>query len=254
MINISDPERAIPKHQLIAADLTNKINIGSYPAGSLLPGELELTKIYSASRNTIRTALSTLERSFRVKRIQGKGTIVISPVDPTNKSLYASRGFSTYLRNNYNGGAEKEVYTKTLTKKFVKCPNRLRNSFPEYITDSDILRYERTYHVNGEPVALIVSFIQNRDLSCIEQYDFEIVSLATVIRTMGIDFRYRQGYCKAIAADEEIASLLNIQPGHPLICYSYETYGANMPNTPTLEAGTIYLNTENVSFIVSSFQ
>ncbi len=251
---IYDAERSIPKHQLITADLGNKINNGFYPEGSLLPGEFELAKIYSASRNTIRTALSALESSFRIQRIQGKGTVVLSRVDPTNKSEFASRGFSNYLRSNYGGGSNNEVHTKTLVKKFVPCPEKLQPSFPDYVANGNVICYERVYYANGDPVAVVVSFIQTQDLNCIEQYDFEMVSLATAIRTMGIEFRYRQGYAKAVSADAETAAILNISENHPLIRYRYETYGANMPGVPTLEVGTIYLKTDNVTFIVSSFQ
>ncbi len=250
MENKQATEKQIPKHQLITADLINKITMGVYPEGSLLPGEFELAKIYSASRNTIRTSLGNLERTFRIKRIQGRGTVVLPPVDARNTSEYASRGFTNYLRNNTDGA---EIRTRTLLLEAAPCPDGFRELFPDYVDLGHMLSYKRVYCVDGAPVALISSYIQTHDLPGIEKFDFEKVSFATVVRRLGVDFRYRRGHCKAVAADESEAEALRLCVGAPLLRYRYETYDARMSTSATLEVGTIYLNTEEVPFIVDSF-
>ncbi len=242
-------EKQIPKHRLITADLINKINMGVYPEGSLLPGEFELAKIYSASRNTVRTSLSSLEKTFRIKRIQGRGTMVLPAIDAQNKSEYASRGFTNYLRNN----TDAEVTTKTLSLGLVPCPGSFCEQFPGYVDLSRMLSYKRVYLCGGVPAAYISSYIQTSDLPGIERFNFETVSFATVVRRLGIDFRYRRGHCKAVAADDELSAALRVDIGTPLLRYRYETCDAKTMLSPTLEVGTIYLNTDEAPFIVDSF-
>ena len=58
---------------LLAADIAN----GSYAPRSFLPSEPELARKFSLSRSTVRQALSSLEQDGLVKRLPGKGTVVV---------------------------------------------------------------------------------------------------------------------------------------------------------------------------------
>lgn len=64
------------KYQVIFKDLQEKIKNEVYPVGHYLPTELELTKTYSASRDTIRKALRLLNEAGLVQSSQGRGTQV----------------------------------------------------------------------------------------------------------------------------------------------------------------------------------
>jgi GntR family transcriptional regulator len=71
-----------PLHARIAAKLLEAIAAGHYPAGSLLPTELELSRQLGVSRHTLRVALDTLEAQGRVSRRKNVGTRVEMPVAP----------------------------------------------------------------------------------------------------------------------------------------------------------------------------
>lgn len=64
------------KRDIIISSLRKRIQDGSYPAGGVLPGELILKKEFSVARETLRGALSVLEREGFLERIHGKGTFV----------------------------------------------------------------------------------------------------------------------------------------------------------------------------------
>ncbi|SDG66510.1 regulatory protein, gntR family [Sinosporangium album] len=69
------------RYEIIAADIRRKITTGRYPAGALLPGELDLARLHRCNRSTIRKALAMLQdeglldcaRSIG-RRVAGSGT------------------------------------------------------------------------------------------------------------------------------------------------------------------------------------
>src|SRR5215471_12508573 len=62
----------------IAQDLTEGIQSGRFPVGSLLPTELELRDRYGTSRHTVRAALHELAQLGLVSRRKNVGTRVES--------------------------------------------------------------------------------------------------------------------------------------------------------------------------------
>jgi molybdopterin/thiamine biosynthesis adenylyltransferase/DNA-binding transcriptional regulator YhcF (GntR family) len=68
---------------VVAAKLAHAILQGSYPAGSQLPSERELTQTFGVSRVTLREALHTLEESGLLESRQGAGWFV-HEVDQSN--------------------------------------------------------------------------------------------------------------------------------------------------------------------------
>ena len=68
-----------PRHRAISRQLTEQIEQGVYPAGSLLPGEVQLAREFGVSRQTMRVALDSLARAGLLDRQRGKGTLVLRP-------------------------------------------------------------------------------------------------------------------------------------------------------------------------------
>lgn len=66
------------KYKEIASQLRRQILDGAYPPGSLLPTEQQLCALYSASRQTIRTALQCLADEGLIQRRQGSGSRVLN--------------------------------------------------------------------------------------------------------------------------------------------------------------------------------
>lgn len=66
----------MPKYQMLAEWLQQKIAEGVYQPGKKLPSEQELQAQFSVSRQTVRRALGVLERQGFVRSRQGSGTFV----------------------------------------------------------------------------------------------------------------------------------------------------------------------------------
>jgi GntR family transcriptional regulator of arabinose operon len=63
------------KHQEVQKYIERLIADGNIGVGDILPGELELSRVLSVSRNTIRHALDVLSQKYRIERTAGRGTI-----------------------------------------------------------------------------------------------------------------------------------------------------------------------------------
>ncbi len=75
------------KYQEIALSLKEDIASGKYAIGALLPTEFELSAIYEASRQTVRSAIAELARQGFVSRTKKLGTRVES-TSPQNMYLH----------------------------------------------------------------------------------------------------------------------------------------------------------------------
>ena len=77
----------------IIDDLNLKIGLGEYSVGMFLPSEKRLAGQYDVSISTVRKALSGLEQRGFVKKLNGKGTIVIEPDDTKLHQLAFNSGY-----------------------------------------------------------------------------------------------------------------------------------------------------------------
>lgn len=77
----------------IIDDLNLKIGLGEYSVGMFLPSEKRLAGQYDVSISTVRKALSELEQRGFVKKLNGKGTIVIEPDDTKLHQLVFNSGY-----------------------------------------------------------------------------------------------------------------------------------------------------------------
>lgn len=71
-----------PLYRRIANDLRRRIRSGDLPPGRRLPPEPELTKLYHASRNTVRDAIKWLTTHGLVETRPGQGTFVADRITP----------------------------------------------------------------------------------------------------------------------------------------------------------------------------
>lgn len=65
------------KYEQIYHKILNSIENGLYAVGDTLPGEFELMKQFSVSRDTVRKALQLLAQNGYIQKSQGRGSIVL---------------------------------------------------------------------------------------------------------------------------------------------------------------------------------
>src|SRR5258706_8630513 len=74
-------DNPLPLYFQVYKSLLDRIERGEFVPGSFLPPERQLTEDYGVSRITIIKALDGLANKHYVKRQQGRGTIVLDPVE-----------------------------------------------------------------------------------------------------------------------------------------------------------------------------
>src|ERR1035438_1953223 len=85
---------ALPKHERLRAYLVKELPAGRLRPGDALPTELELAERASMSRNTVRQALSHLERNGMIRRMRGRGTFIHEAAMDRLKSGRAANHFT----------------------------------------------------------------------------------------------------------------------------------------------------------------
>jgi DNA-binding FadR family transcriptional regulator len=104
--NPDDPEPGLPRigrstlSDQVAGIVESKILGGSFPPGSRLPSEFELTESFGVSRTVIRDALRVLVARGLVEVRRGTGTIV----KPSSVDAYSSAVATMLLRSNLTIG------------------------------------------------------------------------------------------------------------------------------------------------------
>ena len=98
-----------------------KCKDGEWPAGSQIPSEDELCRIYGVSKVTIREAIQELVREGYLKRRQGKGTFVI---DSSSHSGIVVR--TRLSEEDMYGGKEARGKREILTRSIRVAPEEVR--------------------------------------------------------------------------------------------------------------------------------
>ena len=91
------------KHERVAAVLAREIRSGVVRRGAQLPGEVELARRFSVSRNTVRAALAVLAEDDLITTRTGKGSFVLFDGRPLDGRLgwthaLSEQGVETRMR------------------------------------------------------------------------------------------------------------------------------------------------------------
>lgn len=196
-------------HQLYEL-LQERISTGQWKPGDLIPAESELTARFAVSRITVRKVLDMLSREGLIVRERGRGTFVAHPKLAHGMTRIVSftddmrqRGFTPSNRVLFSG--------------LIPAPAAIAAalSVPE---GEELARIQRLRLADGEPMCVEESFLVHRHLPGILENDFAAKSLREVKhQKFGILWTRAKQTIQAVAAPAEIARLLSVKPGAPLL-------------------------------------
>ena len=137
----------IPLYFQLQEVLKEKIEMGAWVVGEMIPSEPNLCDTYQVSRTVVRQALSVLEQDGQLRRVRGKGTFVTPP-----KLEHRVGGLSRLLANPISGHESLVLdYQEELPPKWVREKLELQ-------AKTKIIRVMTLLQVEGTPVALLDSF------------------------------------------------------------------------------------------------
>ena len=210
-----------PLYEEVKKKITTSLIEGKWSPGDLIPSEIELAISYNVSQGTIRKAIDELSAESILIRRQGKGTYVATH-NEENTQL-------RFLRLTSNLGLKEKLNNKIISFEKEKATNKFAKIL-NMSSASTIFSLTRLLTFNEKPLIL--------DVIKIPAQSFRGLTEQMVIESKGAMYRmYETNFgvrmlradekIKAITANLENASLLNIKEHCPLlsverISYTYE--------------------------------
>ncbi len=203
-------DKGIPLYYQIGTILKERILSGELPAGAPLPGEEALAREYEVSRITVRRALAMLETEGLIIRQRGRGTFVAersAKVRPTR----------------FSGSIEELIAQVTSTSvrildyKTIEPPEDVAEKLN--LAEGDkVVRIDKVRLIDGYPFSVVVNFLPQETGEKIKPEDLSKKPLLVVLEEkLGIKADEAVQSVEATIAGAEIASLLDIRVGAPLL-------------------------------------
>jgi len=249
-----DKSTPLPLHYQLTAVLRDKLVYENWIIGDLFPTEKDLMAQYELSSTTVRRALSELVLEGWLERTAGKGTFVRKlPVQKTIGRLVGF--FQEMTKRGFHLSAQ--VLTCGLIEP--NSPEIADSPFAQLFNDQPLFLIERIININGKPAAYIKSYWPYEYGKNLTQYDITTEGLYEIAaRELNLILSKAEQIISAKIADAQIASLLNVQPGSPLLVterlafthdnpveYSLSLYCADLYNYQV----TLYHDTKNIQSI-----
>ena len=213
----------IPKYRRVYAALREYIEAGRWPEGSLLPTEVEIGKLFSVSRITVREALQTLEQDNFILRQQGRGTLV------TNSAPLPSSCFVSFTDQILRQGHR--LRTQILDVRILDVEEVAGRMNAPFRAEDDVVLVERLRIVDGKPRLLGRAYLPHRLVIGIGRHSFtergpRQSMLYTLGHTFGIKMVQAREVISPIALDDKDAALLKVAPQAPAILQVCQMYNA----------------------------
>lgn len=232
----------LPRYLQLHALLKEQILSGAYAEGSLLPSENQLSRQHQITRSMVRQALQELEKEGLIRKQQGKGSIVERK--DQKLGLLSFRGFSEVL-----GESDHQASSRFLQPpQKEKWSTRFFFDLSEEEKKRGCISISRLREVDGVPVMLEHTYFPDV-LDGFLQKDWVEASLFKTLQAgYQISVRSVEQYIRAILADQEMAKLLEVSEGTPLLKINRK-YASSRPGF--FIYSTLYCNTEQ--YAISSF-
>lgn len=204
----------LPLYYQVKQDIMEKIDKGAIELGTRLPSEYELCDIYKVSRITIVRALDELARDGVVRRIPGKGTVVIG--------LRVEQGvleLSSFTEVMQARGIQSEAVL--LEYAIIPCTPSVSAKL-EVEPGAEAVFMRRLRLADGEPIGLntnylLKSMFSDEVLSSLPERLGRHQSLYAILNELGCRPSSGVERYLAIALDEEQSALLNVPAGSPAL-------------------------------------
>jgi GntR family transcriptional regulator len=216
-MNALNTASKIPLYHQLYELLETRIRSGQWKPGDMIPAESELIAQFVVSRITVRKVLDMLVSEGLLVRERGRGSFVASPKLAHGMTRIVSftddmrqRGFSPGTRIIFMG--------------LVPAPRAIAEalSVPE---GEELARIDRLRLADGEPLCVEESFLIHRHIPGILGRDLVNNSLREIKqKEYGIRWSRARQTIQAIPAPPEIARLLSIKAGAPLLFFERVTF------------------------------
>jgi GntR family transcriptional regulator len=207
-----DRRSPIPFYFQLTELLTREIEAGRWAVDDRLPSEPAICEGFGVSRTTVRQALAALESAGLIRREKGRGTFVARR-DAGGWLLQSAHGFYE----------EAERAGHAVASRVLRCEVE---SLPPWASDalrlptgSEGVTVERLRWIDDRVVMYVLSHFPATVADALIDADLESSSLYRVLEDgAGLVVTGGRRVVEAARAERELAELLEVEPGSPLLC------------------------------------
>jgi GntR family transcriptional regulator len=212
-----DPDSFVPYYEQIVAQIRDAIRLGRLHAGAGFLSEGEIARSLGISKMPVRQAFQKLRDEGLLIIQQGKRPLIGSERVPWD--FQRLRGFSEeMLRKGLTPSAHVLSLDEQIPEAAVAAALSLK---PE----QTVYRLKRLRFINGQPVAVVTSYLPAHVFPGIAQLDLAVQSLYYVIeRLYGRALQRADEVIGAMNAGPEEAAVLQTSAGSALLIITETTY------------------------------
>jgi GntR family transcriptional regulator len=204
----------MPLYHRLYVILRDRIASGTYPEGSVLPSEFELTEAFSVSRITAKRALDELATEGLVERVRGRGTTVTDRAAALLGAQPITASIDGLLENLTTIGRETSV--EVIEFGYVPVPDFVRARL-ELEPNARAQRAVRVRSLDGEPLSQSTTYVPERIGRAYGAKDLASTPIIDLIERAGVIVGTAEQSISATLADSLIASRLKVGVGAPLL-------------------------------------
>lgn len=205
-------EEAIPLYYQLEVSLRSRLAEGEFAPGDGFPSEAAIGAEYNVSRITVRQALASLERDGLIHRQRGRGAFVTDTV----RRLWTPK-LTGALEDAIMFGLADKYEVRLIDRGEVSASIRVAEALG-LAADEPVHRIQRLRLYEGQPLAHMVNFLPV-DIGA--RMDSEEVLARPILANLevkvGLELAEADQSIGAGLADAEIARLLEIRVGDPLV-------------------------------------
>ena len=216
-------KKELPKYQVIANDLLNKIQTGTYAQNTIIPPETELADKYQVSRPTMRQAISLLVNQGYLERRRKRGTLV--------KKVKIEQEFTHLIESYSEEMSAKGIYPKTNLLYFdeEKATSEVSKNL-KLPGKAPVFKLVRLRYANDKPIVLVTTYVPKQRIPELINYNFAQDSLYSTLEKYHLKVTQVIRKLEVMEADETTANLLNIAVNKPI--FYFHTQGLTADEQP----------------------
>jgi GntR family transcriptional regulator len=214
---ILDNSSFVPYYEQIVDQVRSLIKKSKLKQGQTFCSEGDIARFLGVSKMPVRQAFQKLRSEGLLVIAKGKRPVIGSGRVPWN--FQQLRGFSEEMKRR---GLIPSARVLSIE---VEDPELEVAQALKLAPDERVYNARRLRFVNGEPVALVTSYLPARIFTGIEKQDLEKQSLYYIFEQVyGRKLHWAEEIIGAMNAGEEEARILEAEPGNPLLVIRETTY------------------------------
>lgn len=203
-----DPADPIPLYQQLRERLRDKL-IEGWPKDRPIPSERQLMQLTGLSRMTVRQAIAELVHEGMLRRDHGRGTFVAD-----SRIMRLLTGHSSFRDVVQQQGAKPS--TRVIRQQVARA-NAAQATLLQIEPDEPIVDLVRVRLIDDIPVMVDYTYIPVRICPPLQTADLAGSLYDFLANACGVPAEYSTDTIEAVAAAGEVASLLDVAEGAPLL-------------------------------------